>query len=163
MQGLGTGMSAGAQYSAGVNASKAAEFEAQQALINAGQAKAASQRTGADVERRAKLLESRALAVAAASGGGASDPSVVDIISGIAGEGSYRSALARYEGDDKARTLETQADAARFRGRAAKKAGIVGAFGTILGSPSAMSMYKKYGQGGADVGDINWDLESGMG
>ena len=64
-----------------------AKIRAVQLEEKAGQERAISQRKAVNVRRQAKLAESRALALAAASGGGASDPTVMNIISGIAGEG----------------------------------------------------------------------------
>ena len=77
--------------------------------VQAGQERAASQRDAARERRNQRLLESRAQAVAAASGGGASDPTVTKVISDIAGEGTYRALGALYTGEDKARGLEAAA------------------------------------------------------
>src|SRR3954470_23681372 len=54
-----------------------AEFEANQLEVQAGQVVAASQRDVLDVQRVGRLAQSRARAVAAASGGGASAPTVI--------------------------------------------------------------------------------------
>ena len=97
-----------------------AGIEASQHEENAVQQVASSQRTAADEQKHARLVASRALAVAAASGGGASDPTVVGIISRIAGEGTYRSMTALYEGEMAARTSRRQAEAARYGGQIAQ-------------------------------------------
>jgi hypothetical protein len=140
----GTALTAGSQIGAGIAARRAGDYQAQQADIAAGQQQAAAQRTAQTVDRQSKVLQSRALAVAAASGGGASDPTVVDLVSRIAGEGAYRSQLALYEGNDAARTLQMRADAARFQGRQSQTAGFVNAFGTVL--KGASSLFDKYGR-----------------
>lgn len=140
----GTVLSAYGQAQAGRSANAAANYQATQMDIAAGQQQAASQRSAADVARRATLLQSHAQAVAAASGGGASDPTVTDIISKIAGEGAYRSQLALYEGDDAARTLRMRADAARYGGAQAQRAGYLNAFGTVL--KGATTFFDKYGR-----------------
>lgn len=72
----------------------------------AGQERAASQRAAIAQRKQGNLVSSRARAVAAASGGGALDPTVMDIMSGIEGEADYRTALALYEGDERAKGLE---------------------------------------------------------
>lgn len=143
-------LSATSSIAGGVQARRAAEFQAKQAEYNAGQSRAASHLAAADQERRARLVASRAQAVAAASGAGASDPTVMDIISGIAKEGSYRSRLALYEGEDRARTLETQAQALRYGGRGARNAGVISGVTSLL--KGGTSLYEKYGKGGPGTG-----------
>jgi len=99
----------------------ASEFEAEQLEQQSGQVVAASQRDALEEKRRADLMASRALALAAASGGGASDPTVVNLIAGLKGEGAYRSAVALYRGEDQARKLRTGARAKRYEGIAAEE------------------------------------------
>lgn len=153
-----TALSAGASISGGIAARDAANYQAAQEDIAAGQQQAASQRQAQTVDRQSKLVQSRALAVAAASGGGASDPTVTDIIGRIAGEGAYRSQLALYEGNDAARTLQMRADAARFQGRQAEAAGYTNAFSTVL--RGANTLFSKYGRrpfslGPGDIGGVD--------
>lgn len=138
-------MGAGANIGAGLSSRNAANYQAEQLDQAAGQQRAASQRAAYDETRRSTLLQSRAQAVAAASGGGASDPTVVDLVSRIAGEGSYRSQLALYQGSEAARALEGRADAARFQGKQAARAGYIGAFSSVL--KGASSLFDKYGKG----------------
>lgn len=149
----GTVLTAGSQIGAGISARRAGDFQGAQADIAAGQTEAASQRTAADVDRKSKLLQSRALAVAAAGGGGASDPTVMDVISKIAGEGAYRSQLALYEGKDAARTLRMRGDIARFEGKQAQRAGLLKGFGTVL--KGGKTLLDKYGGGGSGYGTID--------
>jgi hypothetical protein len=117
----------------------AAQFEAQQLEQQAGQTLAAQQRVAIEERRKAELLASRALAVAGASGGGASDPTVVRLIAGIKGEGSYRASVALYRGEDQARRLRMGAKAKRYEGAA--DSGLSG--GTWLDAGS---------QGGGNIG-----------
>lgn len=130
-------MSAFSHLQFGVMARRAADAEAAQLRINAGQAQAASQLAAQDVEQRTKQLASRALAVAAASGGGASDPNVVNAISSIAGEGAYRKAVALYQGEERARELEGAADAAQYRGRATQFGEGLTAVGGAIGATAS--------------------------
>lgn len=147
------GMRAGATIYGGYQQKAAADLSAS-GLESAGdQAVAASQRRAQEELRRSKLLSSRALAVAAASGAGASDPTVVDIISGIAGEGAYRSELALYEGREAKRAMDAKADAARYQGKQARGASYINA-ATSFGK----TMFDKYGGGGPDGGLTDaWD------
>lgn len=131
---------------------QAAEFEAQQLDQQAGQAIAAAQRTLFSEGRQGKLVQSRAIALAAASGGSASDPTVVKIVSGIASESAYRQNLAMYQGEEKARQLHIAAAADRMSGEIDAAASLASGraietetTGRILGTGA--SMYARYGYG----------------
>ena len=100
------------------------EFEAAQLEQNAGQQIAAAQRAGMEEERKFDLMQSRALALAAASGGGASDPTVIKIISDLAGEGAYRKSVALYQGEENARQMRLAAVARRMEGEAGFQGGV---------------------------------------
>lgn len=148
------GMSAAkAAKQAGENQKAESDFEAAQMNQAAGQARAASQRDAEEQRRQTALVQSRALALSAASGAGTTDPSVVNLIGDIAGQGAYRAGVALYQGDEKARQLEMGASSKLYEGEVAlvtgkNKAraytiqGITGAIG------SASSMFGKYGGGG---------------
>jgi pyruvate/2-oxoglutarate dehydrogenase complex dihydrolipoamide acyltransferase (E2) component len=154
---------------AGQRKRAADEFAAQQADINAVQAVAASQRSALEVERQGKLLQSRALALAAASGGGTGG-SVVDVIARLSGETALRKATALYDGEEKARVMRMQAQAQRFEGAAAEETGQAqqGAYQTAaIGSlfKGGASLFTNYANGGfkgstspIGTGGINWDL-----
>jgi hypothetical protein len=129
---LGNSITAGSQIEGGLAQRRAADFEAAQDNVNAGQQQAAAQRAAYDQDRRTNLTISRARAVAGASGAGVSDGTVNDVVQRIAGEGAYRSQLALYQGDEAARALNTRADAARFMGQQAAVAGGLRAVSTVL-------------------------------
>lgn len=152
----------------------AAEYRAAQMRVGAGQELAASQREAITAQQQSKRIASRALAVAAASGGGASDPTVVKLISDISAEGAYRQAIALYEGQDRARTLMAQADATEYEGKLAAKAGNrsgigglikTGAslFGNIAQGNSLQSKYGGSGPQGSNVGpgSSSWGMDLG--
>lgn len=142
MMAAGSVLSAAGQYQAG-RARKAADyFEAGQLEQNAGQVQASSQRSAMEQERQGKLIQSRALAMAASSGGGASDPTVVRIMANLAGETQYRKMTDLYEGEERARQMRLQAAADRVSGDQAEMAGYLGAAGTAIGG---VSMASKYG------------------
>jgi hypothetical protein len=119
----GYNRAADASRLAGQRRNVASQFEAEQLEQNAGQVVAASQRDALEERRRADLMASRALALAAASGGGSSDPTVVNIIAKLKGEGSYRSAVALYRGETEARRLRMGAKAKRYEGAVAEEGG----------------------------------------
>lgn len=153
MAAVAMGISAGSAVAGGINAKRAADVESRQLEIAAGQAQAASHRVAQDEGRKSRLIQSRALALAAASGGGASDPTVVDIIADIAGEGEYRSELALYEGKDRARAFKLKGAAALEEGRQRRTAGYIKGASTLMSAGS--SMYEKYGRGGT-VGGLGY-------
>lgn len=74
----------------------------------AGNERATSQRAAAEERRRARLMESRARAVAASSGAGASDPSVTNLMADLSAEGEYRALTRMYEGETAAQSLELE-------------------------------------------------------
>lgn len=152
----------------------AAEFEAGQLETNAGQAIAASQRVAAGQTLQAQYLASKAIAAAAASGGMATDPTVLNVVSKIAGEGALHATTALYNGEEQARQARAQAYATRFAGdtavidsktaadayhtkaEAAKAAGVSTAIG------DAATLFSKYGKGlfGSGSGD-GWTPSGG--
>lgn len=158
----GTGIDAAGKLISGVGimqsgagAKDAANFEAAQLNQNAGQAQAAAQRQAFEVDRNTQEVMSRALAVAAASGGGASDPTVINIIAQTAAEGAYRKASALYSGDDRARSMRLAATAKEYEGdvteansKAAGFSSIFGAGTTLLKGAARDSMFTKFGGGG---------------
>lgn len=91
----------------------------------AGQERAVSQRAAAVQRRQGAQVSSRAQALAAASGGGALDPTIIDVLAGIKGETNTRALNALYAGEEKARGLEYGAVLERAGGRGDLYAGEV--------------------------------------
>lgn len=122
------------------------EFQDWAAGRTAGVVVAASQRVAHEERRQADLAASRALAVAAASGGGVSDPTVVDTLVRIRGEGALRASVALYEGEERARQI-------RIAGAGAQDfnvdptAGYNAAAAGKL-AKAGLSLYARYGMGG---------------
>lgn len=96
-------------------------FAAKQMDIAAGQQQAVGQRSAAEEIKKAELLQSRALAVAGASGAGASDPTFNKILEDIATEGQLSAANQMYSGEEAARALRVGAKVARWEGDMAKE------------------------------------------
>lgn len=137
----------------GQQAAAMAEFNAWEATRQAGIAISISQRQAAEERRQANLVASRALAVAAASGGGVSDPTMVRIIANARGEGAVRAATSLYEGAATARRLRTEAITGRItsyeeaaRGAATQQGLALTSMGTI--AKEGVSLYTKYGMNG---------------
>lgn len=141
----GTVLSAVGARNEGIQADRAASYEADQLENNANQGRAISQRQAIEERRKATLLESTLRNRAAASGGGG-DVGVIDLAQDIDAQGEYNAMSALYEGEEKGRNLEGAASVRRWEGKNARKAGNLKAISTVLSS--AGSMYGKYGGGG---------------
>lgn len=154
-----TGMVGQVQY--GIQAARAGEFQAAQLRQNANNAAGSAQRQAADIDRTERVIASNALATAAASGGGASDPGVVSIIANTAAEGAYRKSVALYEGEDRSRSMNLAAETADYNGKLARSNSIVGAgaggfkaASTLLtGQARDQSLYQRFGMGGPRAPD----------
>lgn len=110
----------------------------------ANQANVEAQAEAANERRKAKLVRSRALAVAGSSGAGVDDPTVNNILTGIETEGEMNALNALYSGEYLASSLRSGADATRRSGTAAKNAGYVSAASTALSGSTGW--YDKYGE-----------------
>lgn len=144
-----------------------AQFQAEQEEQDAGQVIAASQRAGAEQKRQAGLVASRAVAVAAATGGSASDKTVSNIVARVKGEGAFRHAAILYQGASRARKMVIEAAAKRYEGAQGllvalreQKVGnnmalvnLLGGFGSISSKYSSPS--KSPGGGGSSTEGTN--------
>jgi len=138
------GMAAGA---AGESQRDAMNFRATQEEMAAQESRAASQRVAMDKRRESVLLNSKLQARAAASGGGADDPGVLDLAGDIAGRGEYDALTELYKGENRARGLMDSAMASRMTGEAAlaegkakRNSSFLSAAGTLIGGSA--SAYK---------------------
>lgn len=98
------------------NTRKVAEHNAGIAKQAAGQEVAASQLRAKEAKRQSDLKKSRVLALAAASGGGAIDMDVMNIIAGFEEEGDLAARTELYQGSESARILKAQAEAGIWQG-----------------------------------------------
>lgn len=137
----GTLMASEGHKWAGKRKREAKNFEAEQMESYAGQIKASTQRAAAEERKKMELIESRAMALAAMSGG-ASDVSVVDAMSALSGMGAYRSMVALYEGEAKAREMRIGARVRRHEGILAEAGAEIDADTTMMTGMG--SMFTKY-------------------
>ena len=119
------------------------------AVQSAGQERAKSHRVAEEQRRLSSVVQSRARAVAGASGGGVTDPTVVDITSELAGEGEYRALTAMYEGEDRARGIINQGQADAYTARQKGQAGFVSGMSSAFSGATSMlsggsSLFDKY-------------------
>lgn len=158
-----TGTLAGgkAAADAGVRGQQSAYFTAAQQKQAATEALAVGQRSAFEKSRETGLLESKLQARAAASGGGATDPGVVGLAGDIAQRGAYEGLMEMAKGENKARGLLDAAlasrmtgDAALAEGQAKRRAAMLSAAGTIIGT--AGSMFGTYKKSLPNVPDAPW-------
>lgn len=129
---LGTGVTAAGTLAAGANAKASANSQAAQMDQQATQARASSQRTMMEHQRRTGLVQSQLQARAAASGAGAQDETVIKLGSDIAGRGEEQALMDLYNGENTARGLEDAARAKRASGKAAQQGSYLSAAGSTL-------------------------------
>jgi hypothetical protein len=146
-QAIGTVLSVVGQAKAGSDTARAAEFQAAQLDQNAGQYRAAAQRSAEEARRQARLAGSRVQALARGGGG---DESIVRLQGEIAGEGELRALTAMYEGEERARGAEMQAAGRRFEGKNARRAANLGALNTVV--KFGPGLYEKYFKAGDPYG-----------
>ena len=144
---------AAAERAAGKNAREVGDWQAAQLRQQAGQERAAAQHQAENERHKGELAISRARALAAGSGGGAGDPTVMKIYGDLAAEGEMNAQSVLWDGDEAAKGLEAQAAAAQYEGEAAyessrtasralKRAGYLSAAGNLLAGGS--DFYTKY-------------------
>ncbi len=121
----------------------------------ADETRAAGQRNAFEYGRNKDLALSRGRAVAAASGGGAADTSVINTLAGVERQGEFQKALAMFGPETQARELETasqnaligainQDAATGYQASQIRRRGKFEAAGTILsGATSALDRYRK--------------------
>ncbi len=116
------------------NARRSAEANKKQLDYEAGQAEASGQHEAEAARRKSALMLSRANAVAAASGGGPLDES---LMSGIVGEGEKEAGYRSYSSRERAIGLRYRGDVGTYEANAKGRQGIIeanaAADATIMG------------------------------
>jgi len=110
---------------------------------------ATTTREMAEEQRNKEFMYSRALAVAAASGGGTGDPGVVKLLGDLNAEGEYRIFSRLWAGQNEAEGLIHRAEEAKKEGDAAFTAGIFNALSA--GAGAYASGGGSFGGGGSSV------------
>lgn len=129
----------------GIAAKRSADSEADQLRRKAGARRAEGVAGAIEERRQGRLNESRARAVAAASGAGVTDPTVVNLMGDIQADADYRALSRMYEGEEEAAGLDAAAKARKREGRAARLAGGLKGVGSILSGVDTLR--SKYGDG----------------
>jgi hypothetical protein len=130
---LGSGLSALGGISAGAAENANAKFEAAQMDMKAKEETAAAQRDAMAKQREGRIVNSRAQAVAAASGAGAGTdaPTIVKLMKDTAGEAQYNADTAMYGGYSRAAGLRDSARGRRASGKASLLGSVLGGFGGV--------------------------------
>ncbi len=159
---MGQAIGAGGELLHGMQYRDAAHFQAEQLRQGAENAIGSATLKAAEADRITSLQNSRALAVAAASGGGASDPGVVSLLAKNAEEGAYRRQVAMYEGQDRAQGMRLAADARDYEGKAGRVNAFENAAGSLFSATTTTikgqakdSFYAKYGMGSPTNGNAS--------
>lgn len=146
----GTLAAGGAAKSAGEAQQSSMDYRAAQEEQAAQESRAVGQRRMFEKQREGRFALSALQARAAAGGGGADDPTVLNLGGDIAARSEYDALFEMYKGENRALGLEGSAvasrmsgDAAAAEGRSKKTASYLSAGGTILGGiGSAYRTYK---------------------
>lgn len=131
---IGTALAAGGTIYQGMATNAAAKSQAASLKARGDEELAAATRRAASARREARLAQSRAAAIAGASGAGVTDPTVTDIMSDLENEGQYNALSALYEGRTKRANYRTEAKIAKQEGRSALMASYLNAGSTIYGN-----------------------------
>lgn len=140
---LSAGIGAAGSIIGGVSAKQQANAQARQLERQADAERAQASQAVAQKYSEQKQLMSDQQAAAAASGGDALDPSILDIQADTAGRGFQQRGTIVANGENIARGYEEQADAAKASGKSALLGGFIGAGTSVLGS--ATKAYQAYG------------------
>jgi len=135
----GSIIQANAQSDAADTAAASQRATAAELRIRANEEVAAATRVAGTREREATIAQSRVQALAAASGGSATDPTVLTLEQQIAQQGTYNALSALYEGQSRARSDEYQAEIELFKARRTQAAKPIAAAGTILSGVSSFA------------------------
>jgi hypothetical protein len=129
----GTATSAIGTVAAGAAEKRNQDFMAVQEDMRAKEETAAAQRDAIAKRREGAIINSRAQALAAASGAGAGTdaPSIVKIMGRTAGEAEYNAGTAMYGGYSRAAGLRDSAKGRRAAGKASLLGGVLGGFGSL--------------------------------
>lgn len=99
---------------------------------------ASGQRQALDTTQRSKLLQSTAIARAAASGVDAGTGSPLNTVGEIAQRGSYQSLMDMFNGQSRGDALRYQGEEAAWEGNMKKNASYLSAAGTLAGTAGSM-------------------------
>lgn len=134
----GTAFSAEGTLAAGKNAQALGQYQNLQYQAEADNAVATAQRQMIDQQRQGGLVQSTLQARAAAGGGTATSPSILNVGSQIAGRSEYNALMDLSSGQDAAAGYLNQGQAAIYGGNLAQQASVYSAAGTVASGAGSM-------------------------
>lgn len=143
-------LQAGGTLLAGEERVNNARYERAMLRQQAQASRAAGTIAAMNADRMGRRKISRAVAVAAASGGGVTDPTVVNAIADLDAEREFNVMSALFEGETEARGLTRRGEAGVVSARNQRRASRLSALGDIGGS-----LYENYGELGFGGGGDN--------
>lgn len=139
---IGSILGAGATIYGGFKAKEQADAVAAQMKAKGDSEFAIAQRKSMDSQERTKMVLGQQKAVAAASGGGATDPSVMAIMGKTQQKGDYNSMIDMYNGAVSRGDMYTAADNTESEGKSKLLSSFLGAGSTIYGDMSRRATIK---------------------
>ncbi len=140
-----TGLKVFGDIKKGNEAKKSGDRDAAQLRREAIARRGEGQHQAEEERRSAEFVKSRALAVAAASGGGVGNVNVLNTLGDIDAEGETRALMRRYSADREALGLEDAASNRQREGRAARSASRIQAATTLFTDASGKGgLWAKY-------------------
>jgi hypothetical protein len=141
---LASAISAAGSIASGIASKNAADFQAEQQEMQGKEEFAASQREADQKRKESNYVQSRQQALAAASGGGAADPTIVRLMTQTAQQGEMNAQTSLYVGENRKRGLFDAAKSTRLTGRANLIGSFLSASGDLAGG-FGKYYEKKYG------------------
>jgi hypothetical protein len=129
-------------YQQGEAAKEAASAQARQLRDKANQERAIAIQEAENIRRQKRHLQSRAIAVAAAGGGAATDPTVVDLIGDLEETGEADALNALWSGNTAARSADYAARVAQYEGVSDRSVYRAKSAATLL--DGASSLFSRY-------------------
>lgn len=142
---IGSGVSAVGQIAAGQQQKAMADYQAQQLDQQAKDRMAVATRDAEQEAKKKDALLSRQTALAASSGGGVQNQSVLKLLEDTEAQGTFNANSAIYGGQSDASGLRSQAAVSRAEGKAAQTGSYLGAAGTLI-SGFGSAYRTKYGR-----------------
>lgn len=115
----------------GVAANNQAQYQAEQERMQGKEEFASSQRDADAKRKESQLVQSRQQALAASSGGGADDPTIIKLMTETAAQGEYNAQASLYGGENRKRGLFDQAKGTEMSGQASLLGGFLAGAGQI--------------------------------
>lgn len=132
---------AAGSIASGIAQKNAADYQADQQEAQGKEDFASSQRDAEAKRRESRLLQSRQQALAASSGAGAADPTIVRLMTDTAGQGEYNAQTALYTGEQQKIGLFDAAKATRMSGNASLLGSFISGAGSLVKGVSSAGIF----------------------